>query len=63
VSSLVATPKSSAREAHLKKVGFSERHAAELEEWIDEYTKDLAPLEKFILPVSSPRGRRVEEAI
>jgi cob(I)alamin adenosyltransferase len=44
-------------------VGFSERHAAELEEWIDEYTKDLAPLEKFILPVSSPRGRRVEEAI
>ena len=35
VASSIATPASSAREAHMKKVYFSERHAAELEEWID----------------------------
>ncbi|OXA52640.1 Cob(I)yrinic acid a,c-diamide adenosyltransferase, mitochondrial [Folsomia candida] len=50
ISAVIATPKSSAREAHLKKVGFSERHATELEEWIDEYTHELPPLQNFILP-------------
>jgi len=50
VSSLVATPKSSARESHLLRVGFSQRHADELEEWIDEYSMALPPLTNFILP-------------
>jgi len=51
VSSSIATPKSSARESHMKKVRFSSRHATELEEWIDEYSAELQPLENFILPV------------
>ncbi|CAG7817258.1 unnamed protein product [Allacma fusca] len=50
VASTIATPASSARDAHTKRVYFTERHAMELEEWIDEYSKELRPLEKFILP-------------
>ena len=50
IGSCVATPASSAREAHLANVGVSQRHAQELEEWIDEYTEELPPLENFILP-------------
>ncbi|ODN03169.1 Cob(I)yrinic acid a,c-diamide adenosyltransferase, mitochondrial [Orchesella cincta] len=50
VASMIATPKSSARESHLKRVGISNRHVQELEEWIDEYTAELPPLENFILP-------------
>jgi len=50
VASLIATPKSSARESHLKKVAFSGRYSEELEEWIDEYTEQLPPLKNFILP-------------
>ena len=38
IGSCVATPPSSARQAHLDTVGISQRHAGELEEWIDEYT-------------------------
>ena len=39
-------------DAHLANgnVGISQRHAQELEEWIDEYTEELPPLETFILP-------------
>ena len=50
IGSCVATPLSSARESHLAGVGVSERHTKELEEWIDEYTALLPPLENFILP-------------
>ena len=50
IGSCVATPASSAREAHLANVGLDKRHAEELEEWIDEYTELLPPLENFILP-------------
>ena len=50
INSVVATPASSARDAHRAKVGVSSRHAVELEEWIDEYTENLPPLENFILP-------------
>jgi len=50
IGSCVATPLSSARESHLAGVGVSERHTKELEEWIDEYTSLLPPLENFILP-------------
>ena len=50
INSVVATPASSARDAHKANVGVSERHAVELEEWIDEYTENLPPLENFILP-------------
>ena len=32
---------------------FSSRHTNELEEWIDEYTNQLPPLENFILPGGS----------
>jgi len=50
IGSSVATPASSAREAHLKNVGFSGRHTEELEEWVDKYTEDLPELTNFILP-------------
>lgn len=50
IGSCIATPQSTARESHLSKVGFSSRHTEELEEWIDEYSSDLPPLQNFILP-------------
>lgn len=53
IGSLVATPNSSARAAHKERVVFNDRHANELEEWIDEYTNVLPPLESFILPGGS----------
>lgn len=59
ISSVVATPKSSAREAHLKRVQFSARHIEELEEWIDEYTEQLPELTNFILPVSNHKYSRL----
>jgi len=53
IGSLVATPHSSARKSHKDRVVFSSRHTNELEEWIDEYTKELPALENFILPGGS----------
>ena len=50
IGSCIATPLSSARDSHLANIGVSSRHATELEEWIDEYTENLAPLQNFILP-------------
>ena len=50
IGSCVATPMSSARPAHLKRTGFNSQHTNELEQWIDEYTSNLPPLENFILP-------------
>ncbi|CAD5114889.1 DgyrCDS3921 [Dimorphilus gyrociliatus] len=50
IGSNIATPKSSAREAHLKRTEFSEIHTKELEDWIDEMTTILPPLKNFILP-------------
>ena len=46
----MATPMSTARPAHLKRVGFNSRHTKELEQWIDDYTLKLPPLENFVLP-------------
>lgn len=51
VGSCLATPTSSAKKAHIDKVpAFNARHTADLEQWIDEYSKQLPPLENFILP-------------
>jgi len=50
IGSCIATPLGSARDSHLEKVGFSSRHTTELEEWIDEYSELLPPLQNFILP-------------
>ena len=50
---MVATPHSSARKSHKDRVVFSSRHTTELEEWIDDYTKELPALENFILPGGS----------
>ncbi|XP_076364295.1 corrinoid adenosyltransferase MMAB-like isoform X2 [Tachypleus tridentatus] len=50
IGSAVATPKSSAREAHLRRTEFSPELVDELEEWIDKHTKHLPPLKNFILP-------------
>ncbi|KFU99986.1 hypothetical protein N339_04678, partial [Pterocles gutturalis] len=50
VNSNIATPLSSAREAHLKRTSFSEKPVLELEQWIDSYTEQLPPLRAFILP-------------
>ena len=51
VNANIATPLSSAREAHIKRTEFDLRHVEELEEWIDYYSSQLPPLENFILPV------------
>ncbi|XP_042124389.1 corrinoid adenosyltransferase MMAB isoform X2 [Peromyscus maniculatus bairdii] len=50
VGSALATPRSSAREAHLKHTAFEEGTIAELEQWIDKYSSQLPPLTAFILP-------------
>ncbi|XP_067395555.1 corrinoid adenosyltransferase MMAB [Emydura macquarii macquarii] len=50
ISSNIATPLSSAREAHLKRTSFSEKPVLELEQWIDKYSEQLPPLTAFILP-------------
>uniref|UniRef100_A0A8C3JYK3 Metabolism of cobalamin associated B n=1 Tax=Calidris pygmaea TaxID=425635 RepID=A0A8C3JYK3_9CHAR len=53
VGSNIATPLSSAREAHLKRTSFSEKPVLELEQWIDSYSEQLPPLRAFILPVGT----------
>ncbi|XP_028710593.1 corrinoid adenosyltransferase isoform X4 [Peromyscus leucopus] len=50
VGSALATPRSSAREAHLKHTAFEEGTITELEQWIDKYSSQLPPLTAFILP-------------
>jgi len=50
IGSSIATPTSSAREAHLVKTAFNARHTTDLEEWIDKYSEQLPALENFILP-------------
>nr|XP_020025572.1 cob(I)yrinic acid a,c-diamide adenosyltransferase, mitochondrial isoform X2 [Castor canadensis] len=50
VGSALATPCSSAREAHLKQVTFKAEPIMELEQWIDKYSSQLPPLTAFILP-------------
>ncbi|XP_012869872.1 PREDICTED: cob(I)yrinic acid a,c-diamide adenosyltransferase, mitochondrial [Dipodomys ordii] len=50
VGSALATPRSSARDAHLKRVTFEASRILELEQWIDKYTSQLPPLTAFILP-------------
>ncbi|XP_037673242.1 corrinoid adenosyltransferase isoform X2 [Choloepus didactylus] len=50
VGAALATPSSSAREAHLKLTAFEEGPIVELEHWIDKYSSQLPPLTAFILP-------------
>ncbi|XP_062822628.1 corrinoid adenosyltransferase MMAB-like isoform X2 [Anolis carolinensis] len=50
----VATPISSAREAHLKRTSFDEKPISEMEKWIDGYTDRLPPLQTFILQEGKP---------
>ncbi|XP_051017664.1 corrinoid adenosyltransferase MMAB [Acomys russatus] len=50
VGSALATPRSSAREAHLRHTAFEEGPITELEQWIDKYSSQLPPLTAFILP-------------
>ncbi|XP_021088021.1 corrinoid adenosyltransferase isoform X4 [Mesocricetus auratus] len=54
VGSALATPRSSAREAHLKRTAFKEEPIMELEQWIDKYSSQLPPLTAFILPCGAP---------
>uniref|UniRef100_A0A8D0FB05 Metabolism of cobalamin associated B n=1 Tax=Strix occidentalis caurina TaxID=311401 RepID=A0A8D0FB05_STROC len=58
VGSNIATPLSSAREAHLKRTSFSEKPVLELEQWIDSYSEQLPPLRAFILPVGTAPAPR-----
>ncbi|XP_032459371.1 corrinoid adenosyltransferase isoform X1 [Phocoena sinus] len=53
VGSALATPRSSAREAHLKHATFEAGPILELEQWIDRYSSQLPPLTAFILPVGT----------
>ncbi|XP_021112964.1 cob(I)yrinic acid a,c-diamide adenosyltransferase, mitochondrial isoform X6 [Heterocephalus glaber] len=59
VGSALATPRSSAREAHLKRTAFEAGPILQLEQWIDNYSRQLPPLTAFILPcgASGPDGR------
>jgi cob(I)alamin adenosyltransferase len=50
VGSAIATPRSSARDAHLNKTAFDKDFVVQLEHWIDEYQEKLPPLKNFILP-------------
>ncbi|XP_056148870.1 corrinoid adenosyltransferase isoform X2 [Lampris incognitus] len=50
VGSNIATPRSSARESHIKKTKFGTQPVADLENWIDEFTEELPALANFILP-------------
>ncbi|KAM4616361.1 corrinoid adenosyltransferase MMAB [Polymixia lowei] len=50
VGSNIATPRSSARESHIKKTTFTPQPVADLETWIDKFTEELPPLSNFILP-------------
>ncbi|KAF7472619.1 corrinoid adenosyltransferase MMAB isoform X2 [Marmota monax] len=50
VGSALATPRSSAREAHLRHTAFEAGPTLELEQWIDKYSRQLPPLTAFILP-------------
>ncbi|XP_036383684.1 corrinoid adenosyltransferase [Megalops cyprinoides] len=50
VGSNIATPRSSARESHIKKTKFMGQPVSDLESWIDKYTEELPPLANFILP-------------
>lgn len=50
VGSAIATPRSSARDAHLNKTAFNKDFVTNLEQWIDEYQEKLPPLKNFILP-------------
>ncbi|XP_058995903.1 corrinoid adenosyltransferase MMAB isoform X1 [Mustela nigripes] len=50
VGSALATPHSSAREAHLRHATFEAGCILELEQWIDKYSSQLPPLTAFILP-------------
>ncbi|XP_029960650.1 corrinoid adenosyltransferase MMAB [Salarias fasciatus] len=50
VGSNIATPRSSARESHIKRTKFTTQPIADLEIWIDEFTEELPPLTSFILP-------------
>uniref|UniRef100_A0A672PN00 Corrinoid adenosyltransferase MMAB n=1 Tax=Sinocyclocheilus grahami TaxID=75366 RepID=A0A672PN00_SINGR len=50
VGSNIATPRSSARDSHIKKTKFSSQAVIELERWIDSFTEELPPLTNFILP-------------
>jgi len=73
VNSCIATPYTSAREIHLQRTEFDSSHVAEVEEWIDEYSSQMPPLESFILPgggkpsstlhVSRTICRRAERAV
>lgn len=50
VGSNIATPRSSARENHIKKTKFSPQPVTDLENWIDKFTEELPQLTNFILP-------------
>ncbi|XP_070372343.1 corrinoid adenosyltransferase MMAB isoform X4 [Equus asinus] len=54
IGSALATPRSSAREAHLRHTAFEAGPILELERWIDKYSSQLPPLTEFILPVGAP---------
>ncbi|XP_039875166.1 corrinoid adenosyltransferase [Simochromis diagramma] len=50
VGSNIATPRSSARESHIKRTKFIAQPIVDLETWIDEFTEELPSLTSFILP-------------
>jgi len=56
LASAVATPKSSSKKHLEEKTKFCGDHVNTLERWIDTHTKDLPPLNNFILPSGGQGG-------
>lgn len=50
VGSNIATPRSSARDSHMRRTEFTNSSTIDLENWIDQFTEELPPLTNFILP-------------
>ncbi|KFM65535.1 Cob(I)yrinic acid a,c-diamide adenosyltransferase, mitochondrial, partial [Stegodyphus mimosarum] len=62
LAAAIATPKSSSKERHREKTKFTGEQIETLENWIDEHTKTLPPLNNFILPSGGPGGSALHVA-
>ncbi|CAG0883318.1 unnamed protein product [Darwinula stevensoni] len=62
IGSLIATPRSSAKEKHAYLTEFDKSFIEDMEAWIDAYTDHLPPLKAFILPGGTVRSAQIHIA-